>query len=281
MWRAINRSLAFGLGVMLIAMPAAAEDKSHPPLPRGDPSLWFTNTDYPPEARRAKQQGRVEVEVIVDKGGSVKECRILTSSGSAALDAQTCELVRKRGRFDPATSKRGNPVYGVYTMSTRWVLSESDNTKRIPLDQPWHVASTISVDSVGKVLSCKEDNSQPGVWTPYPCFSVNTLPVWYAMYTRTGISGAAPIDVTFEAGIAASGATPPGMLAAKPGRTVLATLVMRLDVGADGVVTSCKVVKDSGTSGWADPCKRKVGPFAPSAKAGVLDITLNVSRAGG
>jgi TonB family protein len=217
--------------------------------------------------------------VSVDADGHITDCRILTSSGSPILDQGTCDLVRKRGQFNPATDEKGKRVAGTYSLATRWVLQ--DNAKLIPLDQPWHIASTISVDSVGKVLSCKEETSQPGVWTPYPCFSVNTLPVWYAMYTRTGVSGTAPIDVTFEAGIAASGATPPGMLAAKPGRTVLATIVMRLDIGADGAVTGCKVIKDSGTSGWADPCKRKVGPFAPSAKPSVMDITLNVSRAGG
>jgi protein TonB len=44
------------------------------------------------------------------------------SSGSPDLDQATCDNVRRRARFAPATDGEGNPTTGSYTNSIRWVI---------------------------------------------------------------------------------------------------------------------------------------------------------------
>ena len=68
---------------------------------------------YPSLARRAGEQGRVVLRVLVNPGGSADEVEIRTSSGHRRLDESARDTVR-RWRFVPA--KRGDePV-------SAWVL---------------------------------------------------------------------------------------------------------------------------------------------------------------
>lgn len=56
---------------------------------------------YPESARRAGQEGRVLLRVLVDEGGRSKRVEINSSSGSEALDRAAAEAIR-RWRFEPA-----------------------------------------------------------------------------------------------------------------------------------------------------------------------------------
>lgn len=58
--------------------------------------------DYPSEAIRKNEEGTVGVEITVDERGGVADCVVYQSSGSAALDTQTCRLMWLRARFVPA-----------------------------------------------------------------------------------------------------------------------------------------------------------------------------------
>ncbi len=60
---------------------------------------------YPRVARRRGHQGTVSLEVLVDRNGSVKDLRVLQSSGYAALDDAALASV-KDWIFEPGT--RGN-----------------------------------------------------------------------------------------------------------------------------------------------------------------------------
>lgn len=281
MRRAINRVWAMCLALAIVpAAPASAADKSHPPAPLNNPAAWFTNDDYPAAARRAMQQGRVAIAVSVDATGQITGCTVTASSGSAVLDQATCDLVRKRGKFKPALDQDGRAVAGVYPIATRWALA--DDPDPIPTDRPWRAGAIVSIDSTGKPIACRQDeDGSRDTWTPFPCRAVSTLPEWYGLFTRSGLTGSAPVDVTFEASITGNGVAPPPMAYTAPGRTVLSKLVLHLDIGADGKVMGCKVLADSGTSGWTEPCTRPFGTFSPSLKPVGIDMTVAVSRAGG
>jgi protein TonB len=54
----------------------------------------------------------------------VTGCTITRSTGHAALDKATCDLVSKRGRFDAARDGNGKPVAGSYSNSVRWSIPE-------------------------------------------------------------------------------------------------------------------------------------------------------------
>jgi protein TonB len=103
--------------------PAGAVPAEHPspagspplPTPSVEPSLLPPRFDaayldnppptYPPAARRAREQGRVLLRVLVSAQGRAIDVVIAKSSGSALLDAAAIDAVR-RWRFVPA--RRGD-----------------------------------------------------------------------------------------------------------------------------------------------------------------------------
>jgi TonB family protein len=78
--------------------------------------------DYPAEAIRAHQEGVTLARLIVDTEGRVEDCAIVGASGAAALDAQTCALAQRRGRFRPATGADGQPMRSVFVLRVVWLL---------------------------------------------------------------------------------------------------------------------------------------------------------------
>jgi protein TonB len=68
---------------------------------------------YPAQSRRAGQEGRVLLRVLVNAGGSAEDVQIHTSSGHSRLDQAARDTVR-RWRFVPAR-RGGEPL-------AAWVL---------------------------------------------------------------------------------------------------------------------------------------------------------------
>jgi len=52
----------------------------------------------------------------------VADCQVTRSSGSPDLDQATCDNIRRRARFNPATDGDGNPTTGSYASTMRWVI---------------------------------------------------------------------------------------------------------------------------------------------------------------
>jgi TonB family protein len=63
---------------------------------------------YTPEAKEAKVEGAVTLEVVIRKDGKVTDVKVLNGLGYG-LDASAVETVRNRWRFEPATL-RNQPV---------------------------------------------------------------------------------------------------------------------------------------------------------------------------
>jgi protein TonB len=77
---------------------------------RGNVGAWFPQDAYPAQALRAGAEGRASVLLSVSPTGKVTDCRIVSGTGNAALDAATCRLAIRNGRFEPARDAAGNPV---------------------------------------------------------------------------------------------------------------------------------------------------------------------------
>lgn len=77
---------------------------------RGNVGTWFPQDAYPAQALRAGAEGRVSVSLSVSSTGKVTDCRIVSGTGNAALDAATCRLAIRNGRFEPARDAAGNPM---------------------------------------------------------------------------------------------------------------------------------------------------------------------------
>lgn len=93
--------------------------------PRGNQGEWFPRDSYPAAARRANVEGRVSVSVSVGTSGRVTDCRVVASSGNADLDAATCRLAQRNGRFTPALDPSGEAIASTVTLRpVRWTLEE-------------------------------------------------------------------------------------------------------------------------------------------------------------
>jgi protein TonB len=105
--------------------PAAPPPPSFTPkgaVPKGNPANWATTNDYPARALREERAGTTGFRVTVGPDGRVTDCQVTSSSGHADLDAATCENVRRRARFAPATDGDGRPTTGSYSNRIRWVI---------------------------------------------------------------------------------------------------------------------------------------------------------------
>jgi protein TonB len=90
--------------------------------PKGRASEWASDNDYPTRALQLGQEGVTGFHLSLGVDGKVASCEITKSSGSPELDKTTCDLMRRRARFNPATDGDGNPTAGAYTSSVRWQI---------------------------------------------------------------------------------------------------------------------------------------------------------------
>lgn len=81
---------------------------------------WFSPSAYPAQALRDSAQGSVRYRVEVGADGQPGACRIVQSSGNAALDEGTCEIVRRDGRFRPATDASGRFIASAFEFAVSW-----------------------------------------------------------------------------------------------------------------------------------------------------------------
>jgi hypothetical protein len=82
----------------------------------------FSSNDYPWDALRSGQTGLAHVVLMVDATGRLADCTLIATSGVALIDAQTCIILRKRGKFTPAIGSDGKPTRGVIHERVNWEM---------------------------------------------------------------------------------------------------------------------------------------------------------------
>jgi len=92
-----------------------------PPAEPVDLTAFVSSADYPAEAIRRREQGRIEVYLHLSPDGSVTGCEVTRANGNTLLAARTCELIRDRVEFAPedGTAAPPSPVMEGYV---DWVL---------------------------------------------------------------------------------------------------------------------------------------------------------------
>jgi protein TonB len=93
-----------------------------PPQPRREPAGYVSETDYPDAALLAKEEGRVAFSVEIGIDGHASNCMVTSSSGSSDLDASTCRLMVRRGRYTPARDNQGMPMSARIEQELNWKL---------------------------------------------------------------------------------------------------------------------------------------------------------------
>ncbi|MGQ0558274.1 MAG: energy transducer TonB [Sphingosinicella sp.] len=89
---------------------------------RANLASYVGDGDYPFTAIRNNEQGVVYFALEVSAEGRVSRCHITRSSGSQALDNQTCHIMMRHARFDPARDEAGNPVPDIVQSRITWRL---------------------------------------------------------------------------------------------------------------------------------------------------------------
>jgi TonB family protein len=82
----------------------------------------FSSDDYPADALRRDLGGTAMIVALIDDKGKMADCAVVETSGVAVLDAQTCIMIRKRGKFTPAIGADGKPARAVFTQRVRWEI---------------------------------------------------------------------------------------------------------------------------------------------------------------
>jgi TonB family protein len=77
---------------------------------KGDVRKVFNSDDYPQEAMDRDQRGSSQLILLIDEGGKVAGCDVLSPSGIPALDIMGCQVIRERAKFSPALDGGGKPV---------------------------------------------------------------------------------------------------------------------------------------------------------------------------
>lgn len=104
------------------ALPPPPAKTVQPARARANLASYVSDEDYPSSAARNEEQGTTRFQLAVGPDGRVKDCTVTSSSGSPALDATTCRLMRQRAKFSPAKNNRGELTSDTVSSAIRWVL---------------------------------------------------------------------------------------------------------------------------------------------------------------
>jgi protein TonB len=106
-----------------MAPPPAPRKTQSAQSARGDLRSLFSTDDYPASALAAGAGGTAQARLSIGTDGRVIGCDLIRSTGNSALDAATCNILRRRAKFTPARDSNGNATTDtITTPSITWVV---------------------------------------------------------------------------------------------------------------------------------------------------------------
>jgi TonB family protein len=261
---------------MILALLLAAAQQSAEGGARllTDPGALFGPDSYPAAARRAGEQGRVVARLAVDADGAVTACAVTASSGSASLDARTCEQARL-ARFAPARDPRGRAVPAAYTLPVHWVLPAPVGWAYAP----WRMAARLVIDAQGGVSACTAEFEGDAPRQEGDSCGFRNTPAG-ALAVLRGPPGGPPRETTVRIAL-----WPGEVTAPSPPAGATAFGAMRLVIAPDGTIGLCEPLVATGAFAALPPiCGLDPGPFVPapagvaaSAREAVMTIAVTVA----
>ncbi len=108
----------------------------------------ITGDDYPAEALKNAEQGKVTVELMVGEDGAPRSCKVTLPSASIALNEATCSLLLQRAHYTPANASTPRVV----TQTINWKIPPADPISAIKTG----VVASVSISATGAISGCKE-----------------------------------------------------------------------------------------------------------------------------
>ena len=102
--------------------PPAPPRTVEPARARANLASYVSDSDYPASAMRNEESGTTRFRLTVGPDGRVTNCVVTSSSGSAALDAATCRIMRSRARVTPARDQFNQPTTDSVSSAITWRL---------------------------------------------------------------------------------------------------------------------------------------------------------------
>jgi TonB family protein len=102
------------------------------PVPIGGRGNWISAKDYPPMALHNKWIGTTGVAMTMNAVGRVESCEIVRTSGYAALDDRTCQLLQARATYKPAMAADGVTPIRIIKTSVVWEMLNAADRKSHP-----------------------------------------------------------------------------------------------------------------------------------------------------
>ena len=92
-----------------------------PPLPR---NLKITPQDYPEAALAIGAEGDIALDLVIDQKGRVIGCTVTAGADlPGGLAQSSCDLARRRWRFDPARDDAGRTMAGAAAFRIAWRIA--------------------------------------------------------------------------------------------------------------------------------------------------------------
>ncbi|PLK26267.1 energy transducer TonB [Novosphingobium sp. TH158] len=229
---------------ILAPAPPPPSPYARPVRPKGNPAYWVTSVDYPAEALREEVSGVARFRLIVGTDGRVTQCEIMATSGSAALDATTCNLVTRRARFDPARDEAGNPTVGTYWNAVRWVIPVY-----MP-PPPGSFTETFDVDNFGLRKNCRVISAKGDFYEKGPGDCGGDRPDYFRgqVAGKPALRVIRSLTITIANAPDQTGERPATVRALRPAGAwpVSGTRVTEAIVETDGTISDCRVTSVTG-----------------------------------
>ena len=95
----------------------------------------YSVDDYPQASLRRGESGYARIAVTVSPEGKPIGCSVIVSTDYPDLDARSCAVMLKRGRFTPAVNEKGQASYAIYRQTVPWFTADTAQEMRATVGQ--------------------------------------------------------------------------------------------------------------------------------------------------
>lgn len=92
------------------------------PVPKGNPGTWLTSSDYPGDSLARGEQAIIRFRIMVDAAGTTTACSVQSAIAKGDFAQITCNLLKRRARFEPARNARNESVASYFVGKVFWVM---------------------------------------------------------------------------------------------------------------------------------------------------------------